>query len=95
MLDTVKCFLRCRGIAQFGSVLGSGPRGRGFKSRYSDQWQKATAKNALTLVGAFFLFFFHLFTKQAWIFLIYPPIMNGYLPVSALADGQNPTVQEE
>ena len=38
------------------SVLGSGPRGRGFKSRYSDQWQKATAKNALTLVGAFFVF---------------------------------------
>lgn len=45
--------------------------------------------------GCVFLFFFHLFTKQAWIFLIYPPIMNGYLPVSALADGQNPTVQEE
>ena len=26
-----------RGIAQFGSVLGSGPRGREFESRYSDQ----------------------------------------------------------
>ena len=25
-----------RGVAQFGSVLGSGPRGRGFKSRHSD-----------------------------------------------------------
>lgn len=30
-------FVLLRGIAQFGSVLGSGPRGRGFKSRYSDQ----------------------------------------------------------
>ena len=30
-------FVLSRGIAQFGSVLGSGPRGRGFKSRYSDQ----------------------------------------------------------
>ena len=26
-----------RGVAQFGSALGSGPRGRGFKSRRSDQ----------------------------------------------------------
>ena len=25
-----------RGVAQFGSALGSGPRGRGFKSRHSD-----------------------------------------------------------
>ena len=33
----VKFYLRRRGIAQFGSVLGSGPRGRGFESRYSDQ----------------------------------------------------------
>ena len=28
--------LRCRGIAQFGSALGSGPRGRRFKSCCSD-----------------------------------------------------------
>ena len=26
-----------RGVAQFGSALGSGPRGRGFKSRHLDQ----------------------------------------------------------
>ena len=26
-----------RGVAQFGRALGSGPRGRGFKSRHSDQ----------------------------------------------------------
>ena len=25
-----------RGVAQFGSALGSGPRGRGFKSRHLD-----------------------------------------------------------
>ena len=33
-----KCYnhLRCRGIAQFGSALGSGPRGRRFKSCCSD-----------------------------------------------------------
>ena len=27
-----------RGVAQFGSALGSGPRGREFKSRHSDQY---------------------------------------------------------
>lgn len=46
-----KCYnhLRCRGIAQFGSALGSGPRGRRFKSCCSDhfyagvaQWQSAS-----------------------------------------------------
>ena len=26
-----------RGVAQFGSVLGSGPRGHEFESRHSDQ----------------------------------------------------------
>ena len=26
-----------RGVAQFGSALGSGPRGREFESRHSDQ----------------------------------------------------------
>ena len=26
-----------RGMAKFGIALGSGPRGRGFESRYSDQ----------------------------------------------------------
>ena len=29
-----------RGVAQFGSALGSGPRGRGFDSRFSDQLPK-------------------------------------------------------
>ena len=29
-----------RGVAQFGSALGSGPRGRGFKSRHLDHSQK-------------------------------------------------------
>lgn len=31
-----------RSVAQFGSALGSGPRGRGFESHHSDQ--KDTAK---------------------------------------------------
>ena len=29
-----------RGVAQFGSALGSGPRGRGFKSRHLDQKER-------------------------------------------------------
>lgn len=40
------------GVAQFGSALGSGPRGRGFESRHSDQ-KKETAKWRL-----FFIFDF-------------------------------------
>mgnify|MGYP007076759719 CR=1 FL=1 len=40
-------FVLSRGIAQFGSVLGSGPRGRGFKSRYSDQ-KETTVKTVVS-----------------------------------------------
>ena len=29
--------IRYRGMAKFGIALGSGPRGLGFESRYSDQ----------------------------------------------------------
>ena len=29
----------CRGLAQFGSALGLGPRGRGFKSLNPDQFK--------------------------------------------------------
>ena len=32
-----------RGVAQFGSALGSGPRGRGFKSRRLDQKKGCTS----------------------------------------------------
>ena len=35
-----------RGVAQFGSALGSGPRGRGFKSRRLDQKKKKVVKTA-------------------------------------------------
>ena len=28
--------MKCRGVAQFGRALGSGPRGRVFKSHHSD-----------------------------------------------------------
>ena len=37
-IKKISCYnlLRCRGIAQFGSALGSGPRGRRFKSCCSD-----------------------------------------------------------
>ena len=40
MIKKIICCIICRlfrGVAQFGSALGSGPRGRGFKSRHLDQ----------------------------------------------------------
>ncbi len=37
-----------RGVAQFGSALGSGPRGRGFKSRLLDQDRAWTFVHALS-----------------------------------------------
>ena len=37
-------------MAQFGSVLGSGPRGRGFESRHSDH-----QKSVLLMQDGFFL----------------------------------------
>ena len=43
-----------RGVAQFGSALGSGPRGRGFKSRRLDHQsstKKLHNKKAQDLVG--------------------------------------------
>ena len=39
-----------RGVAQFGSALGSGPRGRGFKSRHLDH------KKTLLFCNVFFVF---------------------------------------
>ena len=44
--------VKLRGVAKFGIALGSGPRGLGFESRYSDQ---INALNS-TEFGAFFLF---------------------------------------
>ena len=38
-----------RGVAQFGSALGSGPRGRGFKSRRLDQKKEEGCENSLLL----------------------------------------------
>ena len=40
-------------MAQFGSVLGSGPRGRGFESRHSDH-----QKSVLLMQDGFFLLAF-------------------------------------
>ena len=40
-------------MAQFGSVLGSGPRGRGFESRHSDH-----KKTVLLMQDGFFLLAF-------------------------------------
>ncbi len=52
-----------RGVAQFGSALGSGPRGRGFKSRHLDQ------KERRILRRSFFAF------SEARHGLIYAPIL--------------------
>ena len=54
--------MRFRGVAQFGSVLGSGPRGRGFKSRHSDH------------VGMDFAPFRFFFTEKSVIRTVIPPL---------------------
>ena len=36
---------KCRGVAQFGSALVSGTRGREFESRHSDQMNEARFSN--------------------------------------------------
>ena len=43
----VRCFCIVRTIAQFGSALDWGSRGRGFKSRWSDQ------KNPIHAISGF------------------------------------------
>jgi hypothetical protein len=44
MQYTMDVLLRAqgRGVAQFGSALGSGPRGPGFKSRHLDHFYAST-----------------------------------------------------
>ena len=44
-----------RGVAQFGRVLGSGPRGRGFESRHSDHFRKLFKHWNNPLFKGFFL----------------------------------------
>ena len=39
IMYTIKRCLIYPGVAKFGIALGSGPRGRGFKSRHSDQFE--------------------------------------------------------
>ena len=38
-----------RGVAKFGIALGSGPRGRGFKSRHSDQLNDPTQSEQIVV----------------------------------------------
>ena len=49
------CVVKQRGVAQFGRALGSGPRGRKFKSSHSDQNQSKCSK--VLSVSAFFMLF--------------------------------------
>ena len=42
-----------RGVAQFGSALGSGPRGRGFKSRHLDQLRNYIAAKSPEKLSVF------------------------------------------
>ena len=51
-----------RGVAQFGSALGSGPRGRGFKSRRLDQ--NGLKMSILLVFGPFFAVFCLLFFDE-------------------------------
>ena len=46
IITLVCIIIKCqqRGVAQFGSALGSGPRGRGFESRRPDQFKSADSK---------------------------------------------------
>ncbi len=50
--EGIMFFVQCRGVAQFGSVLGSGPRGREFESHHSDQ----VRPGAKPAPGLFFCF---------------------------------------
>ena len=72
-----------RGVAQFGSALGSGPRGRGFKSRHLDhmntplkseplkfEWQWCFLYKSLFYAafrGRIFCFSFGLKNRKMWI----------------------------
>ena len=42
-----------RGVAQFGSAFGSGPKGRGFESRHFDTKNEATCNKASRFLCAF------------------------------------------
>lgn len=46
-----------RGVAQFGSVLGSGPRGRGFESRRPDHWYQRVSLDGSPLFFYYLTFF--------------------------------------
>ena len=50
-----------RGVAQFGSAFGSGPKGRGFESRHFDTKNEATCNKA----SRFFLCAFRKYA-QVW-----------------------------
>ena len=48
-----------RGVAQFGRALGSGPRGRRFKSSHSDQRQRPRKPSHKYLWLGLFLFYMY------------------------------------
>ena len=50
-----------RGVAQFGSALGSGPRGRKFESCHSDQNRKSAGENRRIFDFVFFFFHYSIF----------------------------------
>ena len=53
-----------RGVAKFGIALGSGPRGRGFESRHSDQNPQIFVQEA-QISEDFFFFVALLFVRYA------------------------------
>ena len=46
--------MKKRGVAQFGRALGSGPRGRKFKSSHSDHFIRIIIREIVRLCGFFF-----------------------------------------
>ena len=57
------------GVAKLGIALGSGPRGRGFKSRHSDQ----NPSKSFDFDGFFFIFDWHFALKVAFSLSLFRP----------------------
>ena len=57
------------GVAKLGIALGSGPRGRGFKSRHSDQ----NPSKSFDFDGFFFIFDWHFALKVVFLLSLFRP----------------------
>ena len=62
MYTNMRCLIY-PGVAKFGIALGSGPRGRGFKSRHSDH--QAEPGRVFAFQAQFFILSFH--SRFQWV----------------------------